>query len=74
MGQKGFTGAPAITLEEADTYWTDLGPRWCMNDQYFKPYPFCRWAQTPVEGARSLIMQHGFCAKNIRKIEADKFH
>ena len=61
-------------MEEADTYWADLGRRWYMGEKYYKPYPICRWAPAPVEGARNLMQRHGFCAENIRKIEVDTFH
>ncbi len=74
LARKGFTGAPAITIEEADSYWADLGERWYMSEQYYKPYPVCRWAQAPIEGARSLMQQHGFSAHEVQKIEVDTFH
>ena len=52
LAQKGFTSAPAITLEEAHKYWVDIGRRWYVGEQYYEPYPVCRWAQAHVEGAR----------------------
>ena len=45
-----------------------------MGEQYYKPYPICRWAQAPVEGARNLMQRHGFYTEYIRKIEVDTFH
>ena len=47
------TGAPAITLEAAEVgqYWSDLGTRWRIREQYFKAYPVCRWAQPAIEAA-----------------------
>lgn len=42
LAQAGFTGAPAITVEQAPEYWADLGQRWLILEQYFKPYPVCR--------------------------------
>ena len=74
LGQKGFNGALAVIVEETDTYWGDLDRRWYMGAQYFKSYPVCFWAQAPLEGARSLMQRHGFCAKSIRQIEVDTFH
>ena len=73
LAQKGFTSAPAITLEEAHKYWVDIGRRWYVGEQYYEPYPVCRWAQAPVEGARSSMQRHGFCEENIRKIGLHTF-
>ncbi|WGH77582.1 MmgE/PrpD family protein [Jannaschia ovalis] len=52
LAARGFTGAPARTLTGAA--WADLGRRWMIAEQYFKPYPVCRWAQPPVEAVLSL--------------------
>ena len=52
LAARGFTGAPALTL--AGPAWDDLGDRWLIAEQYFKPYPVCRWAQPPIEAALSL--------------------
>lgn len=56
MAERGFTGAPAITLEaaEAARYWDDLGTLWQTDLQYIKPYPICRWAHAPIDAARML--------------------
>ena len=74
LAKKGFTGAPAITVEEADTYWSSLGKEWYMNEQYYKPYPVCRWAQAPVEGALKILQTNSFRISNITKIEVKTFH
>jgi len=74
LAQRGFTGAPAITVENAPGYWEDLGQRWLILEQYFKPYPVCRWAQAPVEGVLALAHQHGLSAKNVTRIEVESFH
>jgi 2-methylcitrate dehydratase PrpD len=52
----GHTGAPAVTVERKDArgFWADLGRRWCITEQYIKPYPVCRWAQPAVAAALSL--------------------
>ena len=56
LAAAGFTGAPAITVEDAAVagLWADLGSRWCMDEQYLKPHPVCRWAQPPVEAMLAL--------------------
>ncbi|GAA0849404.1 MmgE/PrpD family protein [Marinobacter szutsaonensis] len=53
LARAGFTGAPALLLEEAD-HWRDLGTRWHFLDTYFKRYPVCYWAQPAVEALLSL--------------------
>jgi 2-methylcitrate dehydratase PrpD len=57
LAADGFTGAPAVTVEDAGVaaLWTDFGRRWRITEQYLKAYPVCRWAQPPVEAARSLL-------------------
>lgn len=59
LARGGFTGAPAITMEapEAAPYWRDLGTRWRILEQYFKPWPICRWAQPAVAAAQALRAQ-----------------
>lgn len=56
LAQDGFTGAPAVTVtdDEVADIWADLGEKWWIMDQYFKPYPVCRWAQPAVESVLSL--------------------
>src|SRR5699024_11605794 len=51
LARDGFTGAPAATVSDPDVadIWADLGRRWYLLEQYFKPCPVCRWAQPAVE-------------------------
>lgn len=72
LAAAGFTGAPALTL--AGPQWDDLGHRWLILDQYFKPYPVCRWAQPPVEAALSLCRAHGLEARDIATLRVETFH
>ncbi len=76
LAQDGFTGAPALTVQAhavAPT-WADLGQRWLILDQYFKPYPVCRWAQPAVEAAMSLARVHRFKPDDIASIKVWTFH
>jgi len=73
MAQQGFTGAPAITVEEADMHWTTLGDDWTINRNYIKPYPICRWAHPSIDALRSLKMTHGFAAADVARIEIETF-
>lgn len=47
MAMEGITGAPAETVDDVTVaeHWTDIGQRWEIDSQYFKPWPVCRWAQ-----------------------------
>lgn len=74
LAAKGFTGAPAITVEKAPEYWSDLGDRWYLFEQYFKPYPVCRWAQAPIEGVLALTHQHGLTSDMVERIVVHTFH
>jgi 2-methylcitrate dehydratase PrpD len=76
LAADGFTGAPAITVEGENvaSFWTDLGQRWRIHEQYFKPYPVCRWAQPAIEAALSLCRKHDIDAGDIVLIEVATFH
>ena len=60
LAERGFTGAPAITLEapEAAPQWADLGRFWQIEHQYVKPYPICRWAHAAIDAAREIMLAH----------------
>ncbi|MGI3187324.1 MmgE/PrpD family protein [Nioella aestuarii] len=75
MAEKGFTGAPAITLEAPDMapHWASLGREWITEEQYVKPYPICRWAHAPIDGARLLRARHGIDHSKIARITIRSF-
>lgn len=76
LAQDGFTGAPAITMEDPELagFWDDLGQNWHIEHQYIKLYPVCRWAQPAVEGALALMRDHGVEADQVAKIKVETFH
>ena len=76
LARSGFTGAPAITVEAPAVaeFWTDLGDRWMIAEQYMKPYPVCRWAQPAIEAALDLKREHGFHADEIETLRVVTFH
>ncbi len=76
LARDGFTGAPAVTVEaeSQSSFWNTLGTQWLIEDQYFKPYPVCRWAQSAVIAAMQLQEQHGFTESDIKKIKVGSFH
>jgi 2-methylcitrate dehydratase PrpD len=73
LAADGFTGAPAILMDERPDLWSDLGERWTILEQYFKPYPVCRWAQPAVEAAASLLAGTGLSASDIAAVEIHTF-
>ncbi|HCH31762.1 MAG TPA: MmgE/PrpD family protein [Oceanospirillaceae bacterium] len=76
LAAEGFTGAPAITItgDDAMGYWQDLGQQWQILNQYFKPYPVCRWAQPAVAACLSLRQQHQFDPSQVEQITVSTFH
>ncbi|SEQ39083.1 2-methylcitrate dehydratase PrpD [Thalassovita taeanensis] len=74
LAQAGFTGAPALTVEQAPQYWADLGTRWYGLEQYYKPYPVCRWAQAPIEGVLALRRAHNLTSDMVARIDVTSFH
>ena len=75
LARDGFTGAPAITVERDDVreWWGDLAQRWRIREQYFKPYPVCRWAQPAIEAALELKRTHRFDAGDVARIVVESF-
>jgi len=75
LAREGFTGAPAISVEGDDVagFWSDAGSRWRILEQYFKPYPVCRWAQPAMEAATQLRRDHSFAAADIKAVTVRTF-
>jgi len=76
MAGGGFTGAPALTVESPDVegFWADLGERWVILDQYFKPYAVCYWAQPAIAGALTLQKKHDLQLADIQRVKVYAFH
>ena len=76
LAAAGFTGAPAVTVEapEIAAIWSDLGTRWRITEQFFKPYAVCRWAQPAIAGALALQRNHELALRAIERIEEITFH
>ncbi|WRH64451.1 MAG: MmgE/PrpD family protein [Fuscovulum sp.] len=76
LARSGFTGAPAVTADGADVadLWGDLGQTWRVMEQYYKPFPVCRWAQPPVQAVLSLMQGHGLRSTDVARIEIVTFH
>ncbi len=76
LARDGFTGAPAITLEaeEQAPIWNDLGDKWLIELQYFKPFPVCRWAQPDVTAVLQMQQEHDFNSDDITHVSIGTFH
>lgn len=76
LAADGFTGAPAVTVNDPAVahLWHDLGERWIITEQYFKPYPVCRWAQPAVEAVLELRCRFDIAPDEITRVEIATFH
>jgi len=76
LAREGFTGAPAVTVNDPQVadLWSDLGSRWIIFEQYFKPAPVCRWAQPAVEAAWQLRADYAIDPSAIDRVEVTTFH
>ena len=76
LAREGVTGAPAETLEaeSASPFWSDLGHRWEIDAQYFKPWPVCRWAQPALTAMTLLLAEHPqLCAETLTSVRVETF-
>jgi 2-methylcitrate dehydratase PrpD len=75
LAAAGFTGAPALTVEQpaSAAVWADLGQAWTILDVYFKPYGVCYWAQPAVVAALELQASHAIAAGQIERIRVRTF-
>jgi 2-methylcitrate dehydratase PrpD len=75
LAADGFTGAPAVTVTDpaVAAIWSDLGRRWRIVEQYFKPYPVCRWAQPAMEAAMALARDAHIAPDEIESVEVFSF-
>lgn len=75
LAHEGFTGAPALTCEQAPEFWEDLGSGWrTVEDTSYKAYPCCRWAHPSIDGVAHLMAEHGLSAQDIAGVEIATFH
>ncbi|MFC6340115.1 MmgE/PrpD family protein [Pseudomonas sp. CCM 7891] len=77
MAQMGVTGAPAATVEpqEVSRFWDDIGTRWEIDEQYFKPWPVCRWAQPALTAMTALMHLHPtLSAESVETIDVETFY
>ena len=76
LAENGFTGAPAITIEDAAVaaHWGDLGEDWQVERQYIKPYPICRWAHGSIDAVREIQLAQQLSPNEIKSVRLRSFH
>lgn len=75
LAREGFTGAPALTCEDAPEFWADLGDRWrLVEDTHYKPYPCCRWAHPSLDAAAALMKDNALTHDQVARVEIKTFH
>jgi 2-methylcitrate dehydratase PrpD len=75
LAREGFTGAPALTCEDAPDFWSDLGDAWrLVEDTHYKPYPCCRWAHPSIDAVAELMQTHALDHTQVASVEIKTFH
>ena len=76
LANDGFTGAPAITVESAETafIWADLGKEWHMRQQDYKQYAVCHWAQPAISGTLKVMREQQIAPEQISRLLVFTFH
>lgn len=77
LAADGFTGPPPGLLNGSGPagrgLWSDLGSRWRITEQYFKPYPVCRWAHPAVRATIDLAVAHELHPSSLARIQVTTF-
>jgi 2-methylcitrate dehydratase PrpD len=75
LASEGFTGAPALTCEDAPEFWSDLGTAWrTVEDTSYKPYPCCRWAHPSIDAVAHLMKVHNLDHTMVARVDIATFH
>ena len=76
LAHKGFTGAPAVTVEapEVTETWADIGTHWYLMEQDFKRHAVCHWTQPSITGVLELTHTHNISVDQIEHIRVFTFH
>ena len=75
LAQQGFTGAPALNIEEQQVadIWGDLGQHWQLAKYYYKPYTVCRWMQASLDAILAIRDDIQENLASIKKIQVYSF-
>lgn len=77
LAENGFVG-PYLFVDDHDDYRTtvllsDLGNKWQINTNYFKPFSCCRWLHPGIEAALELKKENAINPLDVEKIEVNIF-
>ncbi len=50
-----------------------LGDEWAIKENYFKPYPSCRYTHAPLDALREAVDGHGVSPGDIRRLVVSTF-
>lgn len=79
LASAGFTGDPVGLIdlyqgEAGEDLWTSLGRDWLILDQYFKPFPVCRWTQPAIWAVLELKKKYPYLHESdIQHVEVKGF-
>jgi 2-methylcitrate dehydratase PrpD len=79
LASKGFTGDPIGLVDLLDEklgneVWHSLGNTWLIMEQYFKPFPICRWTHPAVLGIQALRKNHpGWTEADVERVQIKAF-
>jgi len=79
LASSGFTGDPVGLIdsyrgEAGNDLWTSLGTDWLILDQYFKPFPVCRWTQPAIWAVLELKKKYPYLhERDVQHVEVKGF-
>jgi 2-methylcitrate dehydratase PrpD len=75
LAESGFTGAPAVTIEDPSVapWFESLGSRWYVMEQGFKAHGSCWWAQPAIEATLGLVRANAVAPCDIAGITIETF-
>lgn len=84
VGQAGLRGSPAAIEAVYDPFeemlpdgftsqFETLGEEWTITENYFKPYPSCRYTHPPLDALRDAVDGHSFDSGTVEAVVVDTF-
>lgn len=73
FAERGLNGSGTIFDHQKVTAHEDLGSEFWISNQYFKPYPACRWTHAGLDAVRDLYRNHSIDPESIEKVEVYTF-
>ncbi|RLM89352.1 MmgE/PrpD family protein [Halobellus sp. Atlit-38R] len=73
MAERGLVGS-GTSFDDTDVAEpTTLGSEYTITEQYYKPYPGCRWIHAGIDAARELRQQYEFDPAEIEAVRVHTF-